>query len=247
MEARIPFAGFYESVWSSSLDDEEEQYAMSLAEKHDIKQDEVTALIFQHCSYGLAHRHIAAEYVDVFESFINDKLGTKIVLTYVSLDSPKYYNFETDQIIASIEYSDALILARRVGRNALRKAAKQMFTSRDGFISFYRNDPAEWGRLRGWDHNQLYCLLTAAVDVIDEEDYEFGLLEDLSGNGTFSEALFRGLDNEDLMVDVGKLVGKKELLEEQEEESDDGRRFPVAFEDTPDYVERYNKLNSKEL
>ena len=158
------------------------------------------------------------------------------------MTSPRYYNFETDKIFVGISYRDAILLARRIGRNALRKAARDMFRSRSGFCSFYRNDPAEWGRLRGWDHNQLYCLTQAAVDVIDDENFEWGLAEDMSGNGVFGEAFHGAVDHEELMLGIGELIGEREA--EEAEENDDGRRFPVAYADTADYVKRYHEMNA---
>lgn len=244
MEARIPFSGFYNSIWSSELDREEEQYAEHLAEKHEVPVGEVTELLFRHAKHCDAYREVAQKYVPQFEAHINEGLGLSIKLTGGEMTSPREYNFETDKIFVGISYRDALILARSVGRNALRKAAKEMFTSRSGFISFYRNDPAEWGRLRGWDHNQLYCLMQAAVDVIDGEDFEWGLAEGMSGNGVFGEAFHGAVDHEELMLGIGELIGKREA-EEEAEENDDGRRFPVAYADTADYVKRYHEMNAK--
>lgn len=246
MEARIPFAGFYESMWSHGVDEEEERLAENLAEEHDVIEREVAELIFQNTTYSTAYAHVAEKYVPAFEEFLNEALDMKISLTYKDMTSPKYYNFETDQLFAEVKYEDMLRLARRVGRNALRKAAKQMFTSRDGFISFYRYDPAEWGRLRGWDHNQLYCLLTAAVDVIGDDNWDWSIYEDINESNVFGEALDKAMDYPAIMLGIGKITGKKELLEEFAE-CDDGKRFPVAWKDTADYVEKFHKLNSKGL
>jgi hypothetical protein len=242
MEARIPFGGFYESMWSSGIDDQEESYAEHLAEEHDVPQSDVAEILFKHTKYHDCYAQVAEDYVSCFKAFINEGLGMKIKLTYNDMTSPKYYNFETDNVFADLSYPDALRLARRVGRNALRKAAKDMFTSRDGFISFYRNDISEWGPLRTWDHNQLYCLLTAAVDVIDDENWEWSLYENME----FYPAYDKGVDYPAVMLEIGKLVAIKEAAEEAEEQ-DDGKRFPVAWKDTADYVAKFNKMNSNGL
>lgn len=248
MEARIPFAGFYESKWSAGVDSEEEQYFESLKEEHSLTDEDMGEMqewMWRHARYHRSYLHIAQEYVSPFQDFINEGLGLSIKLTYKDMSSPREYNFETDKIVVEISYEDAIKLARRVGRNALRKAAKDMFTSRDGFISFYRNDPAEWGRLRGWDWNHMYCLFQAAVDVIGEEDYEWPIYEDFSGNGHFGEAFYRAFDEKELLLEVGKIVGKRELKEELEEQAaDEDRLFPVAYTDTADYVRRYEEMNA---
>jgi len=246
MEARIPFSGFYESMWSGGIDREEEQIAEHLAAEHDVPDSEVANLIYQNSRYGVAHEHISKEYADSFVSFINEELGLSLQFEFVEMTSPKYYNFETDKIFIKVSYKDMLLLARRVGRNALRKAAKDMFTSRDGFISHYRNDITEWGPLRTWDYNQLYCLFQAAVDVIGEEDYDWRIYEEMSEGNIFSAAVDKSMDYNAVMLGVGKLAGKKELLEEFAE-SDDGKCFPTTWKDTADYVRRYHELNSKRI
>ena len=242
MEARIPFAGFYDSFFSNEIDREEEMYVEHLCERHDIPAIDISEWIWRHVNYGGAYRHVAENYVSPFEAHINEGLGLSIKLGFNDMTSPREYNFETDKIFVEISYRDALILARRVGRNALRKAAKEMFTGCGGFISFYRNDPAEWGPLRGWDHNQLYCLFQAAIDVIGDDDYEIGIVEAMSGNGVFNDAFHSGIFiEEDLLVHIGKVLGKNEVEEEQAEDQD--RLYPTAWKDTADYVRRYEALN----
>jgi hypothetical protein len=242
MEARIPFSGFYESLWSNGIDEEESQWAERLAEEHDIKQDAIQELLYRHTTYSLAYRYIAERYALKFQQHINSELNLNVFMAYKDMSSPKYYNFETDNIYVELSYPDALRLARRVGRNALRKAAKAMFTSRDGFISFYSPHIEEWGQLRTWDHNQLYALLTAAADAIGEDDYNWDIYEDMSCNGDFNIAHDKAIDYNTVMFEIGKLVAAKEIAEEAEEQ-DDGRRFPVAYATTQDYVERYEAAN----
>lgn len=242
MDAKIPFSGFYESKWSGGCDQEEEQLTEQLAEEYGLEQSKIAELIYKEAKYREAYEHVAREFVPYFENWLNQELGISITLVFNRMTSPRYYNFETDHIHVDISYEDAIKLARRVGRNALRKAAKELFTSRSGFISFYRNDPIEWGRLRGWDCNNLLALFTAAVDVIGEDDYEWGIYETMSGNGVFNTAMDKAVDWSELNLEIGKLLGKKELLEEQEEEQD--RVYPTNWRNTEDYVTQYRALNS---
>lgn len=206
MEVRIPFSGFYESMLSGAIDDEEERYIDWLMEDRGF-DDEIKPFIqewlWRHAKYHLAYNHIASIYVDPFENFINEGLGLTIRLTYKDMTSPREYNFETDKVCAEISYPDALRLARRVGRNALRKAAEDMFTSRSGFISFYDNDPAAWGPLRGWDWNQLYCLMYAALDVIGNEDWDWSIYYDLNESGEFYNAFSEAFNQDELLRDIG--------------------------------------------
>lgn len=239
MEARIPFSGFYDSIWSEGVDNEQERWAENKAEELQVSEAEINEILWRHTKYRYAHLHIAQEYVPCFENQLNDALDLKLSLKYKDMTSPREYNFETDRIFVEVSYKDMLLLARRVGRKALRRMAKKMFTSCDGFSSFYDPDVSTWGPLRTWDHNQLYCLFEAAVFVMDYEDYECAIYEGMSESEVFISAFDEAMDYETSMVEIGKLVGAKEALEEQ----DDGKRFPVAFYDTKDYVKKYEKMN----
>jgi len=243
MEARIPFSGFYSSMWSDALDNEESCYVEDIATELEVSQSDIHDYLRRNSRYREAYKEIADDYTRFFESYINEKYDLKISLTYKELTSPREYNFETDKIFVEVSYKDVLSLARKVGRNKLRKCAKEMFTSRDGFISFYRSDISTWGRMRGWDHNQLFCLFTAAV--MDDDEFEEGIFEDALSHGTISCAHAAALPPvEDLFFEVGRLAGRAEMKEELEcEESGDGKCFPVAYKDTADYVKRYEEMN----
>lgn len=245
MLVQIPFSGFYESMWSRGIDDEEERVVESLVEEHGLEAQELTPLVNDKLKYHEAYEYVAQEYVDYFEGWLNAELGLSIKLTFQRMTSPRYYNFETDHIVVDISYRDALILARKVGRNALRKAAKAMFTSRSGFISFYHNDPAEWGRLRGWDECQLKAVFEAALEVVGDDDWDWQIYEVMNGNGVFNNAVDKAVDWRALDLEIGRLLGKKELLEEQEDEKDEDRLYPTNWRSTEDYVAKYNALNQR--
>lgn len=63
-------------------------------------------------------------------------------VTFERLDSPKYYNFRTDEIHAVVEY-DYITLQHHVfveEREAFEAWLKENYSSRDGFISFVETD-----------------------------------------------------------------------------------------------------------
>lgn len=243
MDAKIPFSGFYESIWSRGIDDEEERVVESLVEEHGLEQSKIAELIYKEAKYREAYEYVAREYVGYFEGWLNSELGLNIKLTFNRMTSPRYYNFETDDIHVDISYPDAIKLARRVGRNSLRKAAKAMFTSRSGFISFYRNDPAEWGRLQGWNECQLKAVFEAALEVVGDDDWDWQIYEVMNGNGVFSMAFDRAFDSDAVVLEIGKLIGRRELAEELEEETDRNFPPPGKFHDTTSYVAMYEALN----
>lgn len=240
MEARIPFSGFYESFYSHELDEEETRTAEHLAEEHQVSQQDVQEILWRHSNVTKALPDICEAYADSFNVMLNDALDLDLKMDFVEMTSPKYYNFETDRIFVKLSTEDAYALYRRVGKKAVRKMARKMFTSRDGFISHYDPDIDEWGQLRTWDYNQLYALMNAAVKVMDDEEWDIHIYYDLSE--TCVNAYSKTVDWQTVMFEIGKLIGAKEKEEELLEE-DDGKRFPQSWLNTQDYIKKYEEMN----
>lgn len=120
--------------------------------------------------YETTHGETELDYVEYAELY-TDRLSEiiDIKLTFIKLISPKYYNFETDVIIADIEVDDLIEL---YAKNDIKQYIIDNFTSYDGFISFYSNDVHQWGMLRDWDCIQLGCLLDVYIDIEFSEDLE---------------------------------------------------------------------------
>ena len=75
-----------------------------------------------------------------------------------------------------------------MNNDTLEATARDMFTSRDGFSSFYSPDVSEWGDVSEWDHNQIGCLIAAYVaqQNPDFDQYaEFDLMESARCNSGF--------------------------------------------------------------
>lgn len=179
MITTIPFSGFYYSIHEDSLDRAVEQ----MFSDRDTGCNPYTGLIDRaHCEcrwHGVMQDY-AKEYAEQFaREFAID-------LTFESMESPKFYNFTTDRIFCTISEGEARRLLDAVPEDDFAKAARDTFTSRDGFSSFYSPDPDDWGDLETWDHNQLGCLVAAYVETIEPEfdQYrEYALMEDAECNG----------------------------------------------------------------
>lgn len=129
----IPFGGFYDSLHSWNIDDRIEQEAHTSDEDID---------------YEKTKESYCEEYVNC----VNSELDLNI--KYEGISSPKYYNFETDKIEASITKKDFdkwkdILLEEEELKEYIEEASK----SRDGFRSFYS----------GWD----------AVEACDEIFLEY--------------------------------------------------------------------------
>ena len=179
MIIQIPFSGFYESIHSSAIDDAINytftDYATGIE-----NNDKLSERLYDSLNWRGMLTEYAKEYADTFAYRFS------IELEFESLSSPREYNFTTDRIFCHISENEVLRLYDATQKDKLNQVARDMFTSRDGFNSFYDPDPLLWGDVLEWDHNQLHALLVA---YIDDDDFETYLMDNVFGDGTISELL----------------------------------------------------------
>jgi hypothetical protein len=233
LSCRIPFCGFYESLYSSAIDDHAHQEAERFAGEDGTPLDDVLGVyaptliqiadrlpsgaVFDAVSdalsiatdYSAAYQHLAKAYAEEFLAWLADTLDRGAIDgAFEEMQSPRYYNFESDRIFASIPTDAIEDIIRRLRDEApgkLEAAFKAQFTSRSGFISHYDNTVPEKG-LAEWDHNELYAVLLAWCEHncergdISEELYDWRC-------GGLYEEVYRAFD---VAVDWDKF---KDLLE----------------------------------
>lgn len=236
METRIPFRGFYQGVWNDALDSAFESQVDSLCEDYpELERNEIEAILPDKAKYGLAFDEIAEKYVAAFQDWVEVNCDLKITLRYAALNSPKEYNFTTDRIFAKISLSDVRRAFKKAGREELAKAAKAMFTSRDGFISFYDPDIEAWGPLETWDHNQLMSIFVA---LVGDADVDFEIYAD--DEGAMVDAAFRDCVDWDAV--------EREIQHRIDIQNgdaiEDGRKFPEGVMSLPEYVKKFEELNN---
>ena len=183
MITTIPFSGFYCTLHEDALDRAVEQ----MFSDRSTGCHPYTGLIDRaqwDCSWRLVMQDYAKEYAEQFAREF------EIDLTFDSMESPRFYNFTTDRIFCTVSETEAKRLYEAVPEDLFAETARDMFTSRDGFSSFYSPDPDEWGGIETWDHNQIGCLVAAFVSSIrpDFDQYaELSLMEDAECNGELWE------------------------------------------------------------
>jgi hypothetical protein len=156
METTIPFAGFYSSIHDEELDRALESiFSNSRGDVIPSLKDKAFDLV----DWSECHLAYAEKYTECFADKFNLSLKFKM------LCSPKYYNFETDRIICSIELAEVTRIFQSLENfDVLRQHIKGRFTSYDGFISHYPNKLEDWPiELENWDHNQVGTLIEAYV------------------------------------------------------------------------------------
>ena len=184
----IPFAGFYGSKYSGELDHVQERFVEYEVEKNPGLNPDIPNEALWHCAdYGKAYDHIARAYVDQFNQYILDEYELDLDLKFESMQSPKFYNFETDRIFCEISEENVRKLREAVSDPALRHAIRERFTSRSGFISSYPNHLNAWNpNPLLWDHNELGTLLVALLD--DDEGWDWKIWERMQDRNVFDTA-----------------------------------------------------------
>ena len=189
MIIQLPFSGFYNSIHSSNIEYELDSDVFTDHASGMINNDRLSELAYDAIDWNELHLDYVREYVDNF----NNKFDLN--LKFESMTSPKEYNFSTDRIFCEINKKELKQLVKQTSKENLAKMAKSMFTSRDGFISFYDNDYLNWGKIETWDFNQLHCLLMSWLetehDVSDWNDEEVYLMDSSQGNGFYYDLIYK--------------------------------------------------------
>lgn len=169
LEVALPFfRGFYHTELEDLIDREIEQ-------ESECSGKEIEYL-FEIYNHQKAMEAISKGWVRAFSK------ETGIPLEYGDLSSPKEYNFTTDRVFAFIPVSEVQKLESLRATDEFKTILHRWFTSYDGFISFYDNDPEnyKWQRpVVQWDHNELSALLAAFVlrNHGDKDGFLSGLLD----------------------------------------------------------------------
>lgn len=205
MLTTIPFSGFYQSFHDADLDDALQQ--MFTNWETGVCNDKLFARAYDMVRWSLVHANYAAAYA----KGLADEF--KIAMTFVNLDSPREYNFETDRIFCEISLDEVKRLRAETSEKPFRDLARARFTSRSGFISFYSPDVDEWGDIEGWDLNQVGTLLEAYIeeqhgDRFDQQA-ELDIMESARCNGRLDEWIIKATPG------IGRLLTIHDYLQER--------------------------------
>jgi hypothetical protein len=178
-EAILPFDGFYESCHDRNLDDALENMFTDWD-----GNEEVNESLLEKAFNDIEWKQVHLAYSQMYMRELLDKL--EIEAQFVTLESPRYYNFETDRIVVSMSEKSLLDLRSRVNNDTLVKRIEERFTSRSGFISFYPASLNEWpSDVRKWDHNQIGTLFEVLQKEMLTNDDMIYLMDDCNCNGEF--------------------------------------------------------------
>lgn len=179
LTAALPFVGFYGSQHDADLN-----YAVEAMFCND--QGEpcpgLTDRVNGACDWQAVHHAFAREFAETYceEAGID---GAR----FESMDSPAFYNFETDRVFIELPLEEARRMMRATLPASLDQGARDRHTSRSGFISFYSANWRTWGEVEGWDHNQLQTLIEAYAVSTQGAPEEAQLMEYARTNGRLED------------------------------------------------------------
>ena len=126
----LQFGGFYYSGHEQLIDSMLESY-------FDIEGNGEFELP-DNINYQVIFNQYSRELLPIYQEFIIDEFDIDVTINFISLYSPREYNFTTDSIDASISNKDFKKLKKYFLNNKdFITYANESSKSRDGFISFY--------------------------------------------------------------------------------------------------------------
>lgn len=180
---KIPFSGFYESYHIDAIDRELE--IMFMDDDGNVDYDQANELDVNYTKVLLAY---SKSYVEQ----LKNETGIDS-LKFRDLQSPQYYNFETDVIFCTISLKDIRHMRKVIIKQKMDDVCRELFTSHEGFISNYNPQWYYWPNdVKQWDCNQLYALMLAFVN---EEYLETNIIEQMNMNGDIMQAFDSGIVN----------------------------------------------------
>lgn len=146
------FAGFYDSIFTPYFE-EDVCYDDDLNEwvRDNIEYD-----------YREYESNVARHYIYAVEDALKEYLP-HFKAEYKEVDSPKYYNFETDRAVGVCNLEEIREeIKAYINKNfdAFRKWIKDNHSSYDGFISYYSNNVYDWNLDGNLDHNELMSIFS---------------------------------------------------------------------------------------
>lgn len=216
---RIPFPGFYNTLFSDEVDQTEQREAEYFASEESaenyefsekLEEGEFAELMCCHTDYRIVHHKIAEKYPEYFNEYVKDKYDIDLKLVFEEMTSPQYYNYETDRIFCQIDADTLVLLFSMVGEEKLSKVIVDNLQSRSGFISSYSDFVQDWKDkpIDEWDYNELYMVLLALVE--DDDEYDLNIYYRMSEAGVFDSARDEGFDFVEFEAAVNDKIAEKE-------------------------------------
>lgn len=198
-ELRVPCPGFYETQLSAELDHAEEMWVEGQAEETGVDQAAIADAVYWATDYSACYLTLARKWVEYLAAILKEKHEIELPLEFVTMESPREYNFTTDRVFATLPLANLEAMRAEVPAETLAKHIRERHSSRSGFISFYadRLDDPLWQKpVADWDHNQLQTLFEAWLlhRQVDWRALEDEIIANMSEHSEFDKAMDDGFD-----------------------------------------------------
>lgn len=229
VDIRFPFAGFYESIHSHSIDETVNNHACWLMREigatnytdiEDIVEfdgetppDDILSIVSDAVDYDKVQESIGKKFIEYFKKQMTiDAVG--LVINFKGVWSPREYNVHTDQITCEMSDSDFKKLFDLTHPiKAFEIVLKEELTARPGFIPYYSNDKQRWiDNFETLTNDAKYCLgyLCLKALALDTDGHsstwEQGIWEDMSGNDEYGNAVAEACNDRVAAFKIGMWI-----------------------------------------
>lgn len=179
------FPGFYNSVYDTNLDNWEDDFEAVFGGKvnentYNALKDEMENNRWDYFNNDEYMKAVGKNYAECLENVLNDIDGMpKLKVKFIRIDSPRFYNFETDKCVCKISGINKkslkkIIKLAKKWESELRTKIKEDWSNRDGFWNFIDNDYDHWIKVLELDEEAL-------AEYADADDYNSGKLHPMIG------------------------------------------------------------------
>lgn len=236
IKIELPFSGFYESLHDDALDQAlESNYWNDQGEIPEVVAD---ALYMASVDWG----QIQTEYCRRYTEVLADEL--ELDLKFDEMTSPKYYNFSTDRLFATIPAGQLKKIRQAVEKHeGWPGCIKDNFTSYDGFSSNYSNDATdpEW-TAPILDECQYRVMINFWIrEILERDPYELeiSLIEEI--NAYELDTIQDAAGVVDAYLDEKKIPANKAIADKLDLRPDYDQNLYVTRDDDKLYVDVYGE------
>lgn len=134
----LPFSGFYHSMHDFYIDNFIEYEIEYLKNELNYTDEQIDIIKdrFYMMDYAPIREAICKHYIQAYNDVFYDEHNIHLDLTFHSMTSPKFYNFETDRLYAEITQDTFNQIIALLSDDATQAKLRDKYKSRDGYFVF---------------------------------------------------------------------------------------------------------------
>lgn len=188
IKIELPFSGFYESIYNYHIDNTIEYYLYDLeGEQLEKAQD-----AFYMMNYDATRKAICEHYIKAYEQLFYDEFNIALNLTFNSLYSPQFYNFETDRLFVNIDPEAFKQVINLLDDDTIQKTLSEKYKTQSGYIVFESTIDAIKNKDYDLFSSDLLEMLISENDVLENWQFTDQIHEIISNS--FSNEIWEALE-----------------------------------------------------